>query len=206
MLSGQILTRLFLRGLGELLVLHTKGDQVLIGNIAVEKGKAVFKDRGFLHGISAAQVATSLEYGIVGVITDLRDRHWQTLTFLGITHCRIPVDLSATRTGLLRTTRGAQGDTLVDFEGSWYRGFQLMLEHHFLPVVAMIPVPTAKYGSGLAVCDLKMATLPLEMMQRIHNAVRVTVDKHLTVEVEDVDVDSEDFTRLFGAYLKTDGS
>jgi len=44
MLSGQILTRLFLRGLGELLVLHTKGDQVLIGNIAVEKGKAVFKD------------------------------------------------------------------------------------------------------------------------------------------------------------------
>lgn len=205
MLTGQLFSKLFLRGLGELLVLHNIGGQALLGQIIVEKNKAVFKDRGFLRDVTSAQVATSVEFGNLGAVADIGGREWQTLTFLGISRCRIPIDLSATRTGLLRTTRSAQGDSLESFEGSWYRGFQLMLENHFLPVISMIPIPTAYEGAtGLAVCDLKLSTLPLLAMQRVHDSIRATIDQYLTVEVEDLAVNSEDFSAMFSTYLKSD--
>lgn len=205
MLTGQLFSKLFLRGLGELLVLHNIGGQALLGQIIVEKNKAVFKDRGFLRGVTPAQVATSVEFGNLGAVADIGGREWQTLTFLGISRCRIPIDLSATRTGLLRDTRSAQGDSLESFEGSWYRGYQLMLESHFLPVISMIPIPTAFEGAtGLAVCDLKLSTLPLLVMQRVHDSIRATIDQYLTVEVEDLAVNSEDFSAMFSTYLKSD--
>lgn len=207
MLTGQMFTKLFMRGLGELLVLHTSNGQALLGQIMVEKNRAVFKDRGFLRGVSAAQVATATEFGNLGAVADIGGKDWQTLTFLGITRCRIPIDLSATRTGLLRATRSAQGDSLESFEGSWYRGFHLMLEHHFLPVLSMIPIPTHYEGAtGLAVCDLKLSTLPLATMQRVHDSIRSTVDQYVTVEVEDLAVDNDDFSALFGSFLKTDAT
>ncbi|MCC6202503.1 MAG: hypothetical protein IT494_05815 [Gammaproteobacteria bacterium] len=207
MLTGQMVAKLFLRGLGELLVLHNVGGQALLGQIAVEKNRTVFKDRGFLRGVTPAQVATAVEFGNLGAVADIGGKDWQTLTFLGITRCRIPSDLSATRTGLLRETRSVQGDSLASFEGSWYRGFHLMLEHHFLPVLSMIPLPTAYPGAtGLAVCDLKLSTLPLATMQRVHDSIRMAVDQYLTVEVEDLAVDSEDFSTLFGTFLKSDAS
>ncbi|MGE0384645.1 MAG: hypothetical protein AB7Q97_07920 [Gammaproteobacteria bacterium] len=204
MIPGQLLPNLFLRGLGELLILHVSGERVLLGQLAVEKGKAVLKDRELLSGFAPAQVATSIEAGIVGAVCDLPGREWETLSFLGTKHCQIPTDLSATRAGLLKAVKGKEGGSLIDFEGSWYRGFHLMLEHYLLPVVTLIPLPTLRNATGLAVCDLKMATLPLPVLQSVHDVLRSQVDKRLTIAVEDVNVDQDEFTQLFGAYLKSD--
>jgi hypothetical protein len=69
----------------------------------------------------------------------------------------------------------------------------------------MIPIPTAYEGAtGLAVCDLKLSTLPLLEMQRVHDSIRATIDQYLTVEVEDLAVNSEDFSAMFSTYLKSD--
>ena len=202
MLSGRLLSRLFLLGLGELLTLRISGERVLMGHMAVEKGRVVFKDRDFMDGIRPAQVNVCIDAGIIGAVCELPDREWETLTFLGPRHCDIPVDLSATRTGLLRTTRGRDGLSLLDFEGSWYRAFHLMLENHLLPVATTIPIPTRRDVMGLAVCDLKMATVPIPVLQRAYDALRSSVDKHLTFDVQDMNVDMEEFNQMFSSYLR----
>jgi hypothetical protein len=202
MLAGPLLPKLFLRGLGELLMLHLSGDRVLLGNIMVEKGKVVFKDRKFLSNVTPAQANACIDYGILGAICDLQGREWETMTFLGRQHCDISINLSETRSDLLKAARSKGGDTLIDFEGSWYRGFHLMLEYHFLPVVSMLPMPTTRSATGLAVCDLKMATVPLAELQKVHATLRMTVDKYVTFAVEDVDVDEEEFDKLFSGFIK----
>jgi hypothetical protein len=205
MLSGRLLSRLFLLGLGELLTLRVSGDRVLMGHMAVEKGRVVFKDRDFMDGTTPAQVNLCTDAGIVGAVCELPNREWETLTFLGPHHCDIPVNLSATRTGLLRSTRGRDGLSLIDFEGSWYRAFHVMVENHFLPVATTIPIPTKRNATGLAICDLKMATLPIAVLQRVHDSVRASVDRHLTFDVQDMNVDMEEFNQMFSSYLRRDG-
>jgi len=182
--------------------MHIVDERVIIGNICADKGRLTIKDRGFLEGVRPAQVAPCEETGIAGVVCKLEGVEWESLTFLGAEHCHIPVDLSSTRTGLLQSSRSSSsGDSLYEFVGSIYRGFQLMLENHLLPVCLLTPIRTSKQCTGLAVCDLRMASIPLAAAQRVHDVVRASTDRHLTVDIEDVDLDADEFKRLFGGYL-----
>ncbi len=205
MLAGPALAHLFARGLGDLLTLHVVDGQVLLGNLLPEKGRVVLKDRGFMTGVSAGQIATAFESGALGAVCDLPAQEWVSLSFLGARHCHLPVDLSATRTGLLQSSRNRHGDALHDFRGSVYRGFQLMLDSHFLPVVSLKAVGTELGVTGLTVYDLRLASIDLDAVAAINDYVRRAIDRHLTLAVEDVSVTRDDFERLFGSYLKRDG-
>lgn len=205
MLTGPQLAHLFARGLGDLLTLHVTDGQVLLGNLLLEKGRVILKDRGFLKGVRAGQVATAIESGALGAVCDLPGQEWESLSFLGARHCHLPVDLSATRTGLLKSSRNRHGDALHDFRGSVYRGFQLMLDSHFLPVASLKAVDTAFDLAGLTVYDLRMASIGLDAVTAINDSVRRAIDRQLTLAVEDVSVTPDDFERLFGNYLHPDG-
>ena len=203
MIPRDLLKNLFSRGLGDLLILHVSGSTVLLGNILFEKDKMTLKDHGFVKGVTPEQVAPCLESGAIGALCSLDDTEWESLSVLGIDHCEIHGDLSATRTNLLAHLRNQYGDTLMGFVGSVYRGFKLMLDSNLIPVVVLDEVETKNGISGLSVCDLRLASVPLSTIHIAYEYQKLFVERNLTVTVEDCEVDLEEFNELFGTYLRT---
>ncbi len=197
---AELCQRLYERGLGELLMMEKHGDQALLGNLTMEKGCLMFKDRGIFKDVPASMVAPCWDIGIIGAIGDLPGNDWESLSFLGPDHCRIPVDLSSTRYNLLRGVSGPRGEHLIDYKGSVYRAFRSMLDSHLLPVVLPLPLPTRLGVPGIAVSDLRFASIPLETAMQVNALVRESIDRQLTLTVEDLDVDDSEFEQLFGAY------
>jgi len=191
---------LYDRGLGELLMMEKHDDKALLGSLVMEKGRLWFKDRKIFEDIPATMVAPCWDIGIIGAVCDLPGNDWESLTFLGPDHCHIPVDLSSTRYNLLRGISGPQGEHLIAFKGSVYRAFQSMLEFHLLPVVLPLPLQTDAGVPGIAVSDLRFASIPLEVAMQVNMLVRESIDRHLTLTVKDLDVDDSEFEQLFGAY------
>lgn len=202
MVPRELLKDLFARGLGDVLILHVSSSKVLLGNVLFEKGKMILKDHGYFDDIKPEQVAPCLESGAIGALCSLGDRDWESLTVLGIDHCYVTADLSATPTNLLGLSRNQYGDTLMDFDGSVYRGFKLMLECNLLPVVVMDVVKTKLGTSALSICDLRLASIPLSTIHTVYDQQQHFVERHLTVSVEDFEVDSDEFNEMFGAYLE----
>ncbi|MCZ6772903.1 MAG: hypothetical protein O7G83_13135 [Proteobacteria bacterium] len=203
MVSRELLKNFFARGLGDLLILHVSASNVLLGNILFEKDKMILKDHGFAQGVTPEQVAPCLESGAIGALCSLDDRDWESLSVLGIDHCHIEGDLSATRTNLLAHSRNQYGDTLMGFEGSVYRAYKLMLDSNLIPVVVLDMVEVKNGISGLSVCDLRLASVPLSTIHIAYEYQTQFVEKNLTVTVEDCEVDPEEFNELFSTYLKT---
>ena len=198
-----LFSELFVRGLGELLMLRQKGERVMLGNLTMDKGHLTFKDRGLLAEIVPARVAPCWDIGIVGAVCDVRGNDWDSLTYLGPDHCTIPVDLSSTRHGLLRSVVNAAGEDLIMFKGSVYRGFKMLLDAHLLPVVLPIPIMTKEGVQGLAVTDFRFASAPIDVLFAANDLVRKSVDRRLSLSVEDFDVSDAEFDTLFGDYLKS---
>ena len=199
-----LLNSLIARGLSELLMLHVAGKNVLIGNVLFEKNKLTLKDRALAKQVKPEQVEACEERGIIGAICSIDNREWESLTFLGAAHCRVEGNLSATRANQLAKTHSQYGDSLFDFNGSVYRAFQAMLDSQIVPVVVMKVVKTREQEAGLAVCDLRASSLPINIVQAVHDQVRSYVEKKLILSVEDVDVGSNTFGSLFGAFLGSD--
>ena len=193
---------LFERGLGELLMLRQKGDRVLLGNLTMDKGALVLRDRGLIGQVSPDDVAPCWDLGIVGAVAYTPNNEWESLTFLGPDRCKIPVDLSSTRHNVLGRTIAATGETLLTFYGSVYRGFKLMLESNLLPLVLPLPLETHEGVRGLAVTDFRFATVPLDTVRKVFFQVNTTIDHFMTLSVQEVDVDQDEFEKLFGKYRK----
>ena len=198
----QLILSLFRQGLGELLVLHVSPQTVCLGNIVLEKGRVLLKDKGYVAGLKPAQMAPCWEGGILGMVGAAVGQRWESMTFYGLEKCRLPVDLGKTRHGALVAAQNQYGESLIDFVGSVYRGYQLMLDHHFLPVVLLSEVQTRDGQPGLAVSDLRMVPMDLSVIRQLNDVVRKSVEKRLVVDVEDMKVTAEVFDRLFENYLK----
>jgi hypothetical protein len=203
-LSENLYRNLFLRGLGELPIMRSKDDKLLLGNLVMDKGTLVFKDRGLLKDVLPARVAPCWDIGIVGAVCGLPDQEWNSLTFLGADHCRIPVDLSTTRHGLLRGIANANDESAIVYKGSVYRGFKLLLDANLLPLVIPLPIETDEGVTGLAVSDFRFSSTPIDVVVRVNDLVRTSVERHLTLKVEDLEIGEDEFDRLFRGYLKKD--
>lgn len=193
---------LFARGLGELLMMRARGPQVMLGNLVMDKGALTFKDRGLLHDVEPARVAPCWDIGITGAICNLHKRDWDSLTYLGPDLCHIPVSLSSTRHRLLRSVVNVAGEDMITFEGSAYRGFKMLLDAHLLPIVLPLVIETRSGAKGLAVTDFRYASVPLETVLAVNDAVRVSVERQVCLTVEDFEVSAEEFGSLFSGYLK----
>ena len=192
---------LFERGVGELLMIQQAVDRVLLGNLVMDKGALLLRDLGLMKGVSPAAVAACWDIGVIGAVCDLKGKDWASLTFLGADHCRIPVNLSSTRHRLLKGITTSVGESLIVFEGSVYRGFQQLLDANLLPLVLPFPVVTDENVIGLAVCDFRFATLPIDIVSKVNNLVRTSVDNHLKLSIEEFDLEDSEFEKLFGSYL-----
>ena len=201
MVAKFIIEYLVRQGLSEHFVLHIVGGKPCLGHILYDKGRLHLKDAGALTGISPTSLKACWENGIVGMITPSKNREWESLTFLGVENCRIPVDLSTTRHDVMGSAKNQYGDSLVTFEGSIYRGFKLLLNNHFLPVILLHQIKSRAGMDGLAVADLRIAPMPIKTILQINDMVSNVVDKKLSMGVEEADLDNMDFEKLFGNYL-----
>jgi hypothetical protein len=193
---------LFARGLGELLMIRNRGTQVMLGNLVMDKGALTFKDRGLLRDVEPARVAPCWDIGITGAICNLPDKDWDSLSYLGPDLCHIPVNLSTTRHRLLRSVVNLAGEDMITFQGSAYRGFKMLLDAHLLPVVLPLVIETHSGVLGLAVTDFRYASVPLETVLAVNDAVRASVERQVCLTVEDFEVSAEEFGSLFSGYLK----
>ncbi len=196
-----LILKLFKDGLSELPALHVTANTVVLGNVTFEKGKLIIRDLGLLAGMKPAQFAPCFESGLLGMVGPSMGFAWQSLTFFGLEECALPVDLSKTRHGVLVAAQNQYGESLINFTGSIYRGYQLMLDNHFLPVVMMKEIQTKKGAKGLAISDLRTVPMDLSVVRRINDVVRGAVEKRLVLEVENVPMDEEEFSKLFANYL-----
>ncbi len=197
----KLITEMYMRGLGELLVLHRTETTIFLGNLTFEKGRFIVRDKGYLPDIKPAQLSPCWDNGTVGMICNSSGHEWESLTFYGLDHCNLPVDLSSTRHGKLAAAENQYGDKLNDFIGSIYRGYQLLLDNHFLPVAMLNPISTKNGEKGLIIADLRAAPLSIPKIQTITYAVRQSVEKYLIHDVEDVEISDEKFQEMFKKYL-----
>jgi hypothetical protein len=190
---------LFERGLGEFPMLRHRDGRVYVGFLVKDKSQLVFRDRGLCEELSASQVAPCWDLGIAGAIVDVRNQPWESLSFLGPDHCKIPVDLSSTRRRVMGRHVAGTGENVLSFFGSIYRGFETMLANELLPLVLPLTVETRE-GLGLAVTDFRFASVPMALLIKVHDLVRTAVDRQATLRVEEVDVDDSEFASLFGRF------
>ncbi|MEJ2093720.1 MAG: hypothetical protein P8X93_00670 [Gammaproteobacteria bacterium] len=199
---NELVHGLFLQGLGQLLVLNVDNKETLLGNISFEKGKLTMRDNGHLRDVKPEIMAPCWESGLMGgVYTSKVKQEWESLTFCGPAHCELPINLSKTRQGALQVAENEFGDNLSTFFGSVYRAYQLMLDNHYLPVVMLKPVKIKTGEFGLGVCDLRAAPIDLNVIRKVNDALRESIARQTELGVEDMDLTSENFGKMFGAYL-----
>ncbi|MBI2969653.1 MAG: hypothetical protein HYY36_02810 [Gammaproteobacteria bacterium] len=200
---GDLIPQLFARGLGDLLVLHPGKNAVCLGNLSFEKGSLILKDNKMLSELKASQIQVCHENGIIGMVADSTGHMWESLTLHGLDQCDLPIDLSKTRHGALSAARNQYGDSVIDFVGSVYRGYQLMLDHHFLPVVLLRELRAKNGQRGLAVADLRIVPMDIAVVRNINDLVRKSVEKHQILEVEDLHVQTDEFDDLFHGFISS---
>ena len=67
---ASLLRELYPRGLGELLMMGHKGNVALLGNLVMEKGGLVLKNRELLDEVPLERVAPCFDISIVGAVCD----------------------------------------------------------------------------------------------------------------------------------------
>ena len=198
---NKLINDLYQHGLGDLLILHIVNNKVILGNITYNKGKLTFKDRNYLPDFNPADLKPCWENGMIGMVSKSSGHEWESLTFYGLEYCNIPVDLSSTRHGLLVAAENQFGDKLIDFVGSIYRGYQLMLDRHFLPVILFKEMSVKSGETGLIVTDLRTVRMKISLIRTIHDVVRESIADHLQVNISDADLNTMEFQNLFGDFM-----
>jgi hypothetical protein len=199
--NTELLQRLFARGLGEELILHVAGDSAILGQLGLRKNRLTLSDTRYLTGVRPQDVAPCFEAGVLGMVSAASKYQWSSLTFHGLHQCNVKVDLSQTRGSRLQATRDPDGEDLLDFVGSVYRGFGLLLDHHFLPVVTLQRMQAKDGEWGFAVVDLRMAALDLAAVRVVNDVVRRSTERHLEVDLIEEKVQDDQFEQLFGTFL-----
>lgn len=200
-MNAGLLQRLFARGLGEQLILHVVGDNVILGQLGLKKNRLTLSDTKYLTGVRPGDVGACFESGVLGMVSASQQYQWSSLTFHGLNQSRVKVDLSQTRGSRLQSSRDPDGEDLMDFLGSIYRGFRVMLDHHFLPVVSLQPLQAKSEEWGFAVVDLRMATIDLAAVRIINDVVRRATERHFEVDLIEENVQNEKFEELFSGFL-----
>ena len=196
-----LINSLIERGLGDFLVLHTTEDHVYLGSIAHGKGSFLINDQNLVSGMKPEQFRPCWENGFLGCIYHSEENDWESLSFNGLDECQLSVNLSKPRSNALKRAKDQYGDSLCDFVGSAYRGFNMMLDNNFLPVVLLKHVLTKTGESGLAVSDLRMVPMDLSIYSRLENSAKKSIEKKLFYPVGDLQMDNEKFSELFGDYI-----
>ncbi|MCP5145326.1 MAG: hypothetical protein H6978_10990 [Gammaproteobacteria bacterium] len=191
------------RGLGELLMVARYHDNIVLGNLVRDKGTSVVRDRGLLSQLTPEQVSRCWDIGIVGVVCDLPQQEWRSLTLLGLNSCKFPAEIAEARERH-KAMLQLPPVPLATFCGSVYRGMRMMMDCQMVPVVLPLCIDNTQGLTGLAICDFKMADRPGRDCSIVNQHVRHTIENPVMLNVEDVEVGNAEFLELFGAFIKDD--
>ena len=198
----EVIQKMFEQDLGELLVLHRTDTRVYLGTLVLDKGEITVKDAGLLPDIKVSDLDPCFDNGFIGCVSHSEGQEWDSLTFHGMELCDLPVSLSSTAHSTLASAGNEYGENLTDFQGSVYRGFKLMLDNQFIPVLLLRNVYTKTGISGMAVTDLRMMSMDISMIRNLNHVVRESVEKQLSSGVDDVEIQDDQFEELFGDFIK----
>ncbi len=201
---AELVQSLHTQGLGEHLILHIIKGKVILSNITYDKGSLNFIGKNYLADFNAEQLKPCWENGTLGMVSNSLGKECESLMFYGLKHCQIPVDLDSTRHGVMLAAENQFGDQLNEFVGSVYRGFQLMLDNNFLPVILFKPIKTTAGEQGLIVTDLRTTPMPISLIQTINDVIRQTVENQLAIGIDDADLNTGEFENLFGKFMSKD--
>ena len=200
-MDNKLVEVLFKYGLGEHLILHVREDKPILGKLVYDKTLLVLKDHEMLSGINPAFLKPCWDNGMLGMICKPKRKEWESLSFYGLDKCNHNNVLTSARNATLSSAKNQYGDKLIDFVGSIYRGFSLMLENNLLPVILLQQISSKSGDIGLAVTDLRTATITNPTLQVVHDVIRESVDKRLSLNVEDTDMTATDFRSIFKQFL-----
>ena len=195
-----LLEKLCNYGLDNYLILHKSGKHVYFGNLIFEKGNMDIHDTGLLNDLSPDLFAPVWNEGLIGMICQTDKHEWDSLTFYSTNECDVKSDLSSTRNSALAAAENEYGDNLTKFAGPVYRGFELMLENSFLPVILLKPVKSKSGELGIVVADLRTAPIKIDLLIKLNERVVKSIEKYKIMNVDDVEMTTEDFEKYFGAY------
>lgn len=189
-------------GLGNLYALHPTQHHVYFGNIKYEKGQLSVIDSGLLTNLNNDLFDPVWKEGLVGMVCKADNKTWDSLSFYGLDKCRINPSFGNTRGNALLAAQNQYGDSIIDFEGSVYRGFQLLLDNSFLPTVLINPVKSTNDDWGLAVADLRTVPLELDLLIKLNDTVVKSIAPYKTLSVGDIDLSESDFHKYFNGYIE----
>ncbi len=195
-----LLEKLCLFGLGKYYVLHKVDNHVYFGNVSFDKGHLVVHDTDVLADMSPALFEPVWHGGLIGMICHSDEHDWDSLTFYGLEHCDNKPDLDSTRGNNLIAAENEYGDCLIDFKGSIYRGFNLLLENSFLPVILMRPIKSKNNEIGLMVADLRTAPMKIKTLLKLNDMVTQSIQMTKVMKVDDVDMSADEFHKYFDQY------
>lgn len=202
MINTQLIKELYRIGLGELYILHPIGKNISLCKLVYAKEKLCLKEIEVLtEYIKAESFAPCWQYALLGALSKPYGMEWESLTFNGVKHTNIPDLLTDSRHDRLLSTQNGLGDLLFDFVGSVYRGYRLMLDQSFLPVVILKEVKVGESRTGIAVTDLRSAPLPVDVIRKYIAETRALIDRYVYVQIEDLEVSTSEFDELFNEYL-----
>ncbi len=195
-----LLEKLCSYGIGKYYILHKSDTHIYFGNLNFEKGHLAVHDTEVLSGISPALFEPVWNEGLIGMVCHSKSQDWDSLTFYGLEHCDRAPDLSSTRGNSLIAAENEYGDSLIDFQGSIYRGFDLLLENSFLPIILLTPIKSKYDEIGLIVSDLRTAPMNIKILLKLNDMVTQSIQMTKTMKVDDVDMSAKDFEKYFNQY------
>jgi len=196
-----LLENLYNYGLCNYLILHKSNNHIYFGNLLFDKGNMSIHDTGLLKDLSPKLFAPVWNDGLIGMVSQTDKYKWDSLTFYGTEECDVPPNLGATRNTALASAENEYGDNLINFTGTIYRGFKLMLENSFLPVVLLKPIKSKSGEMGLVIADLRTAPLKIDLLITLNYMVVKSIEKFKVLNVDDVKMTDEEFAKHFGTYL-----
>jgi hypothetical protein len=199
----QILLKMCEYGLGNLYILHPTKTHVYFGNISFNKCHLSIIDTSLLKGLQADLFTPAANEGLVGMICWSENKTWESLTFYGLDKCQLTPDFSNTRGSAIIAAQNQYGDSIINFEGSVYRGFQLLLEHSFLPAIIIYPVKSKYNETGLAVTDLRTVPLDIKLLIKLNDTVVNSIEAYKTLAVDDLDLSKSDFHKYFNGFIES---
>lgn len=181
----ELLEVLFKHGLGEIPVFYSRVNGIYLGNMVYEKGHILFKDRGILSDINQDHKIIFCDKNILGMVCYREMLEWKSITYYGVSYCENAV-IESDLHDSLASIKNKEGDRLLDFVGSFYRAYQLLLEHDFLPVILLQQVFTVDGKPGLAIGDLRSISVSQDVQQNVRQILIETIDNRLTVEPDEI--------------------
>ncbi len=179
-----LIESLFIHGLSELPVLYTRANGTYLGYMVYQKGHLAFKDSGLFS--CADPNLTDWNRYFVGMVCYREMLQWKSLSFYGVDYCRLSSNINRDLKASLTEVQNEFGDRLLDFVGSIYRAYNLLLANEFLPVVLLQQAFSTNNLPGLIIGDLRAAHLPPNIITEVHKLLTQTLEKRLTIGLDEL--------------------